>query len=49
VKQNFHYLKAIVDFGLCFKRNIKDVIMDKVHFDEDDNVNVKARCILKGM
>lgn len=24
-------------FGLCFKRNIKDAIMGKVHFDEDVN------------
>jgi hypothetical protein len=24
-----------VDFGLCFKKNIKDAIMGKVHFDKD--------------
>jgi hypothetical protein len=37
MKQIFRYLKNIVDFGLCFKRNIKDAIMGKVHFDEDVN------------
>jgi hypothetical protein len=28
-----------MDFGYCFKRNIKDVIMGKVHYDEDVNCN----------
>jgi hypothetical protein len=31
------YLKNVVDFGLCFKENIKDVIMGKVHSNEDVN------------
>jgi hypothetical protein len=35
MKWIFHYLKGIVDLGLCYKRNIKDVIMGKVHFDEN--------------
>jgi hypothetical protein len=26
-----------MDFGLCFKRNIKNVIMGNIHFDEDVN------------
>ncbi len=33
VKHIFRYLKGIMDFGLCFKRCIKDVIMGKMHFD----------------
>jgi hypothetical protein len=28
-----------MDFGLCFKRNIKNVIMGKMHFDENVNHN----------
>jgi hypothetical protein len=26
-----------MDFGLCFKKNIKNVIMGNAHFDEDVN------------
>jgi hypothetical protein len=37
VKHIFCYLKGIMDFGLCFKRCIKDVILAKVHFDKDLN------------
>lgn len=28
MKSILHYLKGAMDFGLCFKRNIKDVVMD---------------------
>jgi hypothetical protein len=28
-----------MDFDLCLKRNIKDDIMGKVHFDKDVNYN----------
>jgi hypothetical protein len=30
----FHYLKSIMDFSLCFRKNFKDLIMGKVHYDE---------------
>jgi hypothetical protein len=28
-----------MDFGMCFKKNIKDAIIGNVHFDEDVNYN----------
>jgi hypothetical protein len=34
LKWIFHYLKGIMDFNLCLKIIIKDVIMGKVHYDE---------------
>jgi hypothetical protein len=34
MKRIFQYLKNTMDSCLCFKRNIKDVIMGKMHFDE---------------
>ncbi len=37
MKRIFYYLKGIVDFGRCFRKNIKDAIMRKVHFDKDVN------------
>ncbi len=39
VKQIFRHLKSVMDFGLCFRKNIKDVIIGKVHFDNDVNHN----------
>jgi hypothetical protein len=35
MKHIFHYLKNTMDFGLCFRRNIKDDIMCKVHSNKD--------------
>jgi len=37
MKHILYYLKNIVHFGMCFKKNIKDVIMGKVHSNEDVN------------
>ncbi len=31
------YLKNIVDFGMCFKKNIKGAITGKVHSNENVN------------
>jgi len=45
-KKNFHYFKGTMDFGMCFKKNIKDVIMGKVHSDK--NVN-HCRCLQVSM
>jgi hypothetical protein len=48
MKQIFHYLKGIVDFCLCFKRNIKDVIMGKCILTNMLTI-AKSRHVLKGM
>jgi hypothetical protein len=39
VKCIFHYLKNVMDFGLCLRRNIKDAIIGKVHVDNNVNHN----------
>jgi len=31
--QFFCYLKGTMNFGFCFRKNIKDVILGQVHFD----------------
>lgn len=31
MKTILHNLKGAMNFGLCFKRNIKDVVMDQTH------------------
>jgi hypothetical protein len=30
--QIFCYLKGTMDFGFCFKKTIKDIILGQVHF-----------------
>jgi hypothetical protein len=35
VKRIFHHLKSTMDFGMCLKKNMKDVIMGKVHSNKD--------------
>ncbi len=37
MKMDLCYLKGTMDFGLCFRKNIKDVVMGKVHSNEDVN------------
>ncbi len=37
MKLIFCYLKGTMDFGWCFRKNIEDAIMGKVHFDKDVN------------
>jgi hypothetical protein len=37
MKRILHFLKGAMDFGLCFKKNIKDVVMDQTHFDGNIN------------
>ncbi len=37
VGEKINWTLVEMDFGLCFKRNIKNVIMGKVHFDKDVN------------
>jgi len=31
--QIFYYLKGTMDFGFCFRENIKNVILGQLHFD----------------
>ncbi len=38
-----------MDFGLCFKRNIKDVIMGKVHFDKGVNHSWGRMCFKRNV
>lgn len=33
MKQISCYLKGTIDFGLCFKGGIKDIIMNQMHFE----------------
>jgi len=32
-RQIFHYLKSTMDFDMCFKGNIQNVILGQTHFD----------------
>jgi hypothetical protein len=34
MKRILHNLKGAMNFGLCLKRNIKDVVMDQTHLME---------------
>ncbi len=49
VKWIFCYLKSIMDFGLCFRINIKDAITCKVHFANDVNHNRGQMCFKRNV
>jgi hypothetical protein len=38
-----------MEFGLCFKRCIKDVIMGKMHFNEDLNHSQGWACFVRNV
>jgi hypothetical protein len=48
MKWIFHYLKGIMDFGLCFKKNIRMLLWAKYHLMRMLTI-ARAMHVLKGM
>ncbi len=55
MKQISCYLKGKIDFGLCFKGGIEDIIMSQMHFEQvvyhsqDSKMNIMGRNVLNDL